>query len=323
MKRRSFVKAGLAALLVPVPAEAQQRKTFRVGFLSAGTRTPDGSAPGALREGLSKLGHANVAYEARFAEGNLERLPALAAELVGLKVDAIVAQGGMAILAAKQATSTVPIIAAPVSGDLVAAGLIASPARPGGNVTGLTDESVALSAKRMEILKQAVPKAALIAVLWNANDQGMTLRYQEIEKAARQLKVEVQPVSLRGRADFDAAFAEMTRRRPDAIFIVADGLTTLNRKRLIEFAASQRIPAMYEFSVYTQDGGLIAYGPSFEDAFQRAASFLDRIFKGAKAADLPAEYPARYYLTVNLKTADSLGLTIPPVLILIADTVIK
>ena len=324
MRRRSFVAAGLAGLLFAVLAEAQpQPKVFRVGHLSFASAPPDRLPPAPLREALAKLGYANVQYEARFAEGNVERLPALVAELVNLKVDAIVAQGGMAVLAAKRATSTIPIIAAPAAGDLVAAGLIASPARPGGNVTGLTDESVALSAKRMEILKQAVPKAGLIAVLWNANDQGMTLRYQEIEKAARQLKVEVQPISLRGRADFDAAFAEMARRQPDAIFVVADGLTTINRKQLIEFASSHRIPAMYETSVYIRDGGLIAYGPSPDDMFQRAASFLDRIFKGARAADLPAEYPARYYLTVNVKTAESLGLTIPPMLLLIADTIIK
>jgi putative ABC transport system substrate-binding protein len=273
--------------------------------------------------GLGYVEGQNVAYEARFAEGKAERLPSLAAELVRLKIDVIVATGGPAAVAAKQATSTIPIVLAPAAGDAVAAGLIASLARPGGNVTGLTDESVQLSAKRMELLKEAVPKAALIAVLWNANDQGMTLRYREIEKAARILHVEVQALGVREPDDFAVAFSTMTRRRPDALFLVTDSLTILNRKRVIEFATTYRIPAMYEFSSYVRDGGLMSYGPSPEDGFRRAALYIDRIFKGAKPADLPAEQPTRYYLAVNLKTAATLGLTIPQSVLLRADEVIQ
>jgi len=317
----------MGALSLPFLAAAQPaQKVFRVGHLAAGGRTPDGAPPGPLRESLRGLGYVegqNVAYEARFAEGQGERLPGLAAELVRLKVDILVAQGGLAAVAAKQATSTIPIVIAPASGDAVAAGWIASLARPGGNVTGLTDESVQLSAKRMELLKEAVPKAALIAVLWNANDQGMTLRYREIEKAARILNVEVQALGVREPDDFAAAFSTMTRRRPDAMFLVADALTTLNRKRVIEFSATHRIPAMYEFSFIVRDGGLMSYGPSFEDSFRRAALYIDRIFKGAKPADLPAEQPTTYYLTVNLKTAATLGLTIPPSLLVRANDVIQ
>lgn len=327
MQRRPILIAGLASLSLPGLAIAQAPlKPVKVGFLSAAGRTPDGGPPAALRDGLRKLGYSegrNPTFESRFAEGKPERLPELAAELVALKVDAIVAQGGPAVLAAKQASSTIPIITAPVSGDLVAAGLIASPSRPGGNVTGLTDDSIPLSAKRLEILKEAVPKAALIAVIWNANDQGMTLRYQAIEKAARILKVEVHALGVRSSEEFPRAFSEMTQRRPDAIFVVADGLTTTNRKQFIEFAATQRIPAMYETSAYIRDGGLMSYGPSLEESFHRAAAYLDRIFKGAKPAELPAEYPARYYLTVNLKTAEVLGLTLPPALLFRADDVIK
>jgi ABC-type uncharacterized transport system substrate-binding protein len=314
-------------LAAPFPAAAQPpQKVFRVGHLAAGGRTPDGAPPGPLREGLRALGYVegrNVAYEARFAEGKMERLPELAAELVRLKVDVIVAQGGLAAAAAKQATSTIPIVISPASGDAVAVGLIASLARPGGNVTGLSDESVQLSAKRMELLKEAVPKAARIAVLWNANDQGMTLRYREIEKAARILQVEVQALGVREPDDFAVAFSTMTRRRPDAMFLVADALTNLNRTRVIEFAATHRIPAMYEFSFIVRDGGLMSYGPSAEDSFRQAALYIDRILKGAKPADLPAEQPTRYYLTVNLKTATMLGLTIPPSLLLRADEVIQ
>jgi putative ABC transport system substrate-binding protein len=314
-------------LAAPFLAAAQpSQKVFRVGHLSAGGRTPDGAPPGPLREGLRGLGYVegqNVAYEARFAEGKTERLPALAAELVRLKIDVIVATGGPAAVAAKQATSTIPIVLAPAAGDAVAAGLIASLARPGGNVTGLTDESVQLSAKRMELLKEAVPKAALIAVLWNANDQGMTLRYREIEKAARILHVEVQALGVREPDDFAVAFSTMTRRRPDALFLVTDSLTILNRKRVIEFATRYRIPAMYEFSSYVRDGGLMSYGPSPEDGFRRAALYIDRILKGAKPADLPAEQPTRYYLAVNLKTAATLGLTIPQSVLLRADEVMQ
>ena len=322
-----IVSEALGMLAAPFLAASQQPlKVFRVGHLSAGGRPPDGAPPGPLREGLRGLGYVegrNIAYEARFAEGKLERLPALAAELVGLKVDAIVSAGGPATVAAKQATSTIPIVMAPVAGDAVALGLIASLARPGGNVTGLTDELIQLSAKRMELLKEAVPKAALIAVLWNANDEGMTLRYREIEKAARILQVEVQALGVREPDDFAVAFSTMTRRRPDAMFLVTDALTILNRKRVIEFAATHRIPAMCESSLIVRDGGLMSYGPSPEDSFRRAAHYLDRIFKGAKPAELPAEQPTRYYFTVNLKTAAALGLTILPSLLLRTDDVVQ
>ena len=327
IKRRTFMTITLAGLALPATALSQAtQKTFRVGFLSGGGRTPDGAPPAPLREALRKLGYVegrNISYEARFAEGKPERLAGLAAELVALKVDAITVLGGPAAMAAKRATSSIPIITTVAAGDLVSTGLIASAARPGGNLTGITDESAPLSAKRMEILKEAVPKAGSIAILWNANDDAMTLRSREIEKAARILKVEVHAISVRNPEDFASAFAEMSRQRPDAIFLVADALTGMNRKEVIEFAAKQRIPAMYEGSLYVRDGGLLSYGPSPEETFQRAAAYLDRIFKGAKPADLPAEYPTRYYLTVNAKTAEAMGLTIPPVLLLRADDVVK
>ncbi|HEX5767471.1 MAG TPA: ABC transporter substrate-binding protein [Burkholderiales bacterium] len=200
----------LGVLATPVPAEAQApQKVFRVGHLAAPGKTPDGGPPRALVEALRALGYVegrNVAYEARFAEGKLERLPELAADLVRLKMDVIVAQGGSAIEAARRATTTIPIVVAPAAGDAVAVGWISTLARPGGNITGLSDESVQLSAKRMELLKEAVPKAALIAIVWNDNDHGMTLRYREIEKAARTLRVEVLPLGVRNVEDFTGAF---------------------------------------------------------------------------------------------------------------------
>jgi putative ABC transport system substrate-binding protein len=316
---------GMLAASFLAAAQAPQ-KVFRVGHLAAPGRTPDGAPPRPLREALRGLGYVegqNIAYEARFAEGKVERLPDLAAELIRLKVDVIVAQGGAATEAARRATSTIPIVMAPASGDAVAVGWIATLARPGANITGLTDEAIQLSAKRMELLKEAVPPAALIAIVWNANDQGMTLRYREIEKAARTLRVDVQALGLREPDDFAAAFATMTRRRPDAMFLVADVLTTMNRKRFIEFAATHRIPAMYESSLIVREGGLMSYGPSFEDGFREAARYIDRIFKGAKPADLPAAQPTRYYLAVNLRTATTLGLTIPPSLLLRTDELVE
>jgi putative ABC transport system substrate-binding protein len=299
---------------------------FRVGHVAAGGRTPDGAPPRPLRDTLRGLGYIegqNIVYEARFAEGKVERLPDMVAELIRLKVDVLVAQGGAVTAVAKQATSTIPIVMAPASGDAVATGWIASLARPGQNITGLTDESVQLSAKRMELLKEAVPKAARIAVLWNANDQGMTLRYREIEKAARILHVEVQAHGVRDPDDFETAFSAMTRQRPDAMFLVADAITILHRKRFIEFAAAQRIPAMYETDLHVRDGGLMSYGPNFEDSFRQAALYVDRILKGAKPADLPAQQPTTYLLAVNLKTATTLGLTMPPSLLLRANEVVQ
>ncbi len=316
----------LGVLTTPLLTRANAaQKIFYVGHLAAGGRTSDGAPPRPLREALRGLGYIegqNIAYEARFAEGAVERLPDLAAELVRRKVDVIVAQGGAATEAARRAAPTIPIVMAVAAGDAVGIGWIASLARPGGNITGLTDENVQLSTKRLQLLKEAVPQATLIAVLWNAADPGMTLRYREIEKAARSLKVEVQALGVREPADFAAAFSTMTRRRPGAMFLVADVLTSLNRKRVVEFAARHRIPAMYEFSFIVREGGLMSYGPSDDDGFREAAQYIDRILKGTKPADLPAMQPTRYYLAVNLKTANTLGLTIAPPLLLRADEVI-
>jgi len=317
----------LGTFLALLSAAAQSpAKIFRVGHLAAPGRTPDGAPPRALREALRELGYVegqNIVYEARFAEGKFERLPDLAAELVRLNVDVIVAQGGKSTEAARRATTTIPIVMAPASGDAVAVGWIATLARPGANITGLSDESIQLSSKRMELLKETLPKARSIAVLWNEADYGMTLRYREIEKAARTLHVEVQAVSVRGPEDFAAAFATMTRRRPDAMFLVADALTNVNRKQFIDFAAANRIPAMYESSFIVREGGLMSYGSNPEDEFREAARYIDRIFKGAKPADLPAVQPTRYYLAVNRKTATALGLTIPPTLLLRIDQLLE
>jgi len=327
MDRRSFI-AGVALTLAAAPriAGAQPRgKTWRVGFLSGGSRPPDGAPPDGLRQGLTELGYVegqSVVYVGRWAEARQDRLPGLAAELVGLKVDVIVTAGGPASGAAKQATASIPIVLGNV-GDADSIGLVDSLARPGGNVTGVTDQSVELSAKRLEVLKDAIPKAERIAVLWNADDRGMTLRYRNVEKAARELRVTVQPLGVREPDDFETAFSAMTTHRPDAMYLVTDALTLLNRKRVIDFALTHRIPAMYEYGSLVRDGGLMSYGADFDDNLRRAATYVDRIFKGAAPSTLPVERPSRYYLTINLKTARTLGLTFPPSLLLRADQVIE
>jgi putative ABC transport system substrate-binding protein len=328
MRRRQAIASLITAtMLLPSRRWAQSAsRTYRIGQLIAGARTPDGAPPAALRESMRALGYVegkNVRYEARFAEGRTERLPALAAELVALKVDVIVSGGGAATEAARKATTSIPIVMAPAAGDAVALGWIASVARPGGNVTGLTDESNDLSAKRMQLLREALPKAGRIAVLWNESDQGMTLRYRAIEKAARSLNLEVQAIGVRDGSDFPAAFSAMERRRPDAVFVVSDALTSAHRRTLIDFATANRIPSMYEQSFNVRDGGLMSYGYSFEDSYRVAARYVDQILKGSRPADLPAEHPTRYYLMVNLKAAEALGLHLSTPLLLRADEVIQ
>ena len=327
MNRRDTVLAVLALWTAPFAALSQPAgKVYRVGFLAGGGRPPDGVLPASLRQALRDLGYVegtNIAYTGRWADARLERLPELAAELVQLKVDAILTLGGPATVAAKKATATIPIIMGGPAGDAVATGMIASLARPGGNVTGLSDEASTLSAKRMEILKEALPKAKRISILWNTDDLAMTLRYREIDNAARVLHVTVQPLGVREPNDFATAFDAMTRERPDALFLVADALTTLNRKRVIDFVDMHRIPAMYETAPYVQGGGLMSYGPSPNDSFRVVARFLDRVFKGAKPGDLPVEQPTRYYLAINLKTAKALDLTFPQSILVRADEVVQ
>ena len=327
MDRRTFIGAVAAALLAATfVTEAQQTaKIWRIGYLAVGARPPDGHLPASLRQALQELGYIegkNVTYEARWAEAKREQLPALGAELVALKMDLIITQGSAAALACRQATSTTPIVMT-LSGDPVGVGLIASLAHPGGNVTGVTDDATPLSAKRLQLLKEAVPSASRIAVLWNAQDQAMTLRYREIDRAAHMLGVSVQPLGVREPDDFEHAFAVMDRERPDALFMVTDSLTNLNRRRVLDFAGTHRIPAMYEYAPLVREGGLISYGPSFDDMFQRAAIYVDKIFKGAKPNELPVEQPTRYYLVVNLRTSKELGLSMPQSLLLRADEVIQ
>lgn len=326
ISRRTFGNFAAGGLLgMSFGAVAQQTGVlWRVGYLAKGARPADGKVPAALRNALQALGHVegkDITFEGRWAELRSERLPALAAELVALNVDVIVTLGGPAAAAAKQASSVIPIIVV-VAGDVVETGLISSLARPGGNVTGMNDPSAALSAKRLDLLKELVPTATRVAVLWNADDHAMTLRYREIEKTAQMLHLKIEPLGVREPDDFNAALASMNRMRPDALMMVTDALTILNRQRVIDYAAVNRIPAVYEFGHLVRAGGLMSYG-GMDENIGLAADYVSKVLKGAKPGDLPVQQPNRYFLVINMKTAKALGLTIPQAVLLRADEVIQ
>ena len=325
-RRSVLARLAPAALLAAWPGAWAQPagKMFRVGYLT-GAPTPDGRVPLPLRKALESLGLVegrNIAYESRYSGGRGDRLKALAAELIALEIDVLVAGGGSAGAAARQATATLPIVAVN-AGDLVETGMVASLARPGGNITGVNDPAAVLSAKRLEILKELVPAAKRVAVLWNAGDDAMTLRYREIERAARTLRVAIEPLPVREPDDFDVALAAMNRSRPDALMMVTDALTTLNRQRVVDYAAAQRIPAMYEIGAVVRAGGLMSYGPDAADTFRLAADYVAKILRGAKPGELPVEQPNRYVFVVNMKTVKSLGLAVPQSLLLRADEVLE
>jgi putative ABC transport system substrate-binding protein len=328
MRRRDFIAIVSGSLAAwPFAARAQQPgKMYRVGLLATGGAIGAGDERRkSVLEGLAARGFVegrNLTFEVRWGEGRYERLAQYAAELKAFKVDAIVTFGYPAALAAKELAKDVPVVLTG-SGDPVATGLVEGLARPGGSVTGLTELSTELSAKRLEILKEAVPGLRRVAMLWNAADLGMTLRFRSAEAAARVLNVGVQTLGVREPNDFEQAFAEMTRDRPDAILMVSDALTTLNRKRVMEFAATNRLPAIYELAPLVRDGGLMSYGPNQAAMGERAADFVARILRGARPADLPLEQPTKFELAINLKTAGSLGLVVSPLLLARADEVIE
>jgi putative tryptophan/tyrosine transport system substrate-binding protein len=294
-------------------------------LLSAGAPITDNSPNGApLIRGLAQHGYElgrNLVFERRGAEAHVDRLPQLVAELAASKVDLIVTSGYPAALAAKNGTS-LPVVAIN-AGDPVGTGLVPSLARPGGNLTGISDVSAEVTPKRLELLTEIAPKLRRVAVLWNADDLGMTLRYRASEAGAKGLGVSLQPLGVREPNDFDQAFGAMSRELPDAILMVTDSLTILNRKRVFEFAAAHRLPAIYEFDFLVHDGGLMSYGPDQDESFGRIAALVDRIFKGAKPADLPFEEPTRFHFALNLQTAKSIGVEVSPALLVQADEVIE
>ena len=297
---------------------------LRMGFFNFGA-PPEGGAPPALRRALADLGYvegSRIVFFSRSANYDLPSLPALCDELLALKPDIIVVPGYKAAQVLKRATSSTPVVVYS-AGDPVATGLAASLSAPGGNITGLSDQSAELSGKRLELLKELVPAASVVAVLWNADDLAMTLRVHEIDRAARSLHVTLQPLGVREPEEFETAFAAMRRERPDALMLVTDALTGLNRKQIIAFAATNRLATVYEYAYLVRDGGLVSYGPDPDAALARVAGFVDRIARGARARDLPIEQPERYDLYVNLRTAKALGLVVPQSVLLRASGTIE
>jgi putative ABC transport system substrate-binding protein len=296
-------------------------KISRIGVLSPGCYPPSFVVDTFL-QGLRDLGYVegeNFAIEWRYSEGRADRFPDLAAELVRRQVDVIVSVSTPAALAAKQATQTIPIVMVYVA-DPVGTGLVASIAQPGANITGVTDMAVELSGKRLALLKEAVPRLSRVAVLWNVADQGMVLRFREIEKSARALGLKLDSHEVRRPEDFERAFTAIARQRPDALFVVAEVLTLTHRCRVLDFAARHRLPAMYEFGVFARDGGFMAYGPKLTETFQRGAYYVDSILKGKKPAELPVEYPRQIELVINPQTAKTLGLSVPTTILTQADS---
>jgi putative ABC transport system substrate-binding protein len=328
MNRRDTVLALLALGAAPLAAEAQQAaKIARIGYLTS-SLGDDPHLLEAFRQGLRDLGYVegrNLVIEYREAEGKADRLPALAAELVALKVDVIVAPITSAARAAKQATETIPIVFA-VSADPVTDGFVTSLARPGGNVTGLSILAPELVGKRLELLTQAVPGVSRVAVLRLPGALGeRTDKYmlKEAEAAARALGVRLQLVEARGPADIDRAFSDMTGARAGALTVLPSNMFLRERRRLVDLAAKNRLPAVYSGRAVVDAGGLMSYGPNIADNYRRAATYVDKILRGAKPGDLPVEQPAKFELIINLKTAKDLGLIIPQSVLARADEVIQ
>ena len=327
MRRREFITSLVSTITAwPFAGRAQTAsKVYRIGVLSTDKPLPE-PIFGAIVRALTKHGYVpdrNVALELRASGDHWEQLPDLAKDLVASNVDVILTFSYPAAMAAKNATTTIPIVATVSGGDPVATGLAKSLSRPGGNVTGVSDMAIELAPKRLEVLKDMVPKLRTVAMLWDINDLGMTLRYQGAADAARALGVRVQPLGLRNAEDFDEAFANMVRDPPDAILMVSDALTRLNRQRVYEFADNHRLPTTYEWASYVREGGLSAYSADLDEIYDRASYLIDRILKGAKPADLPFEQPTLFHLSINVKTAKALGLTVPPWLLERADEVIE
>jgi putative tryptophan/tyrosine transport system substrate-binding protein len=325
MARRTvglIVILAFSLLVMPRVAEAQPRaRVPRIGYL--------GDAPGpfadAFRHSLRERGYIegeNIAIEYRWAEGRHAQLPDLVAELVQLKVDVLVTPGSQTSRAAKQETSTIPIVIAHV-GDPVGSGLVASLARPGGNITGVSVMGSELNAKQLELLKEAVPRASHVAVLSNPTHPRVSGGLRELQEAAQELGMTLHVVDARHPADFESAFAVIRTASVDALFVRQDHLFFSHRTRIVDFAAQSRLPAMYMYREWVDAGGLMAYGASLREVYSRVAELVDKILKGAKPADLPVEQVMRLHLVINLKTAQALGLTIPPTLLFQADEVIR
>jgi putative tryptophan/tyrosine transport system substrate-binding protein len=321
-----LVTLTLSLLAAPLASNAQPpTKVPRVGYVGAGSTATAGHHARAFVEGLRQHGYVegqNVAIEYRWAEGKLERLPALVADLVHLNVDVMVSSATPAIRVAQEQTSTIPIVMAGVT-DPVGAGFVASLAQPGGNITGLTHLHPDLAGKRLELLKETVPGLSRVAVLWNPNHPGQPRVFSDTLVAAQALQMTLISMEARNRDQLEAVLVAIGQERPQALLELCDPLTFFHRELIVQAAAQHRLPAIYCFKEWVDAGGLISYGTDFAELFRRAATYVDKILKGAKPADLPVEQPTKFVLVINLKTAEALGITIPPMLLFQADEVIR
>jgi putative ABC transport system substrate-binding protein len=322
--RRAFIGVIGGAAAWPLAARAQA-KVARIGFLGNSTAALETNLIGPFRDGLRALGYEegrNVIIEYRWAEGNYARFPALVAELLASNVDVLVTAGTPASLAIKQETTTVPVVMIAV-GDPVGTGLVPTLARPGGNLTGLSSIAPDLEGKRLELLREFVPKLSHIAVLINSLNPFHTASMHQADAAAKALGIKLQVLDVRASEDLDGAFAAILKDRPEALLILADRIFLHNRTRLMDFATQQRLPNVNAYHELVEAGGLMSFGPSYEDMHRRAAIYVDKILKGARPADLPIEQPMKFTLILNLKAAKTLGLELPPTLLARADEVIE
>jgi putative ABC transport system substrate-binding protein len=323
MRRRDFISLAAGATVVcPLALKAQQaNKVHKIGFISAGVPVLTGEMPNAL-EAFGWIEGKNLIIERRYAENRLDRLPDLVSELISLDVDVIVAVGTLAPIAAKRATTTIPIVMQS-AGDPLGSGLVASLAKPGGNVTGLSLMSPELAGKRLELLKEVVAILPRIAVLWNAANPYSTNVFNQTKLAAEKLGIEVQSMGIRSPDALDGALEDALRQNAAALVTIEDPLTFDNRKWIVTFAAKSRLPAIYGVREFADVGGLLSYGANLADLSRRSAVYVDKILKGIKPSDLPVEQPTKFDLVINLKTAKSLGLIISPALLARADEVIE
>jgi putative ABC transport system substrate-binding protein len=320
------VALAVSLTLAPVAAEGQPAgRTVTIGYLGNSSPSLESNLVEAFRDGLRQRGYVegqNLVIKYVWAEGQQERYAVLARELVSLKPDVILAAGTPGTLAAKQATQSIPIVTA-VAGEPVAAGLVSSLAKPSGNVTGLATLAPELEGKRLELFKEAIPKLSRVVALLNPANPFTTIAWKATQPAAEALGVKLQPVEARSPNDLDRALATIKSARPDGLIVLPDRLLLAYRKSIVQFMVKNRLPGMFPFRDFAQEGGLMAYGPDYTDMFRRAATFVDKILKGAKPGDLPIEQPTKFELVINLKTARALGLTIPKTILLQADQVIE
>jgi ABC-type uncharacterized transport system substrate-binding protein len=324
MRRRECIAALGAAATWSLAARAQE-KIPRVGFMGNSTAALEANLVGAFREGLRELGYEegrNIGIEYRWANGQYERFPALVAELIAAKVDVIVTAGTPAALAVKKATATVPLVMVAV-GDPVGTGLVPSLARPDGNLTGLSSVAPDLEGKRLELLREIVPSVSHIAVFFNSLNPFHVASMRQAQAAGKTLGIKVQQHDIRKSEDLDGAFAALRKERPDALLILADRVFLHNRQRMMDFTEEQRLPNVNAYKELVEAGGLISYGPSYEDMHKRAAIYVSKILKGAKPGNLPIEQPTKFTLVVNLKAAKALGISMPATVISRADEVIE